>query len=333
MGFYVTGSECECREKTHPPSKNRVWDFFATSHTCAGQNVTFAQYPRPENEPTPTATASGARYCGYRFYSPGLGRWISKDPIVEVGGINLYIFSANQPINIVDPYGLWGTAIHRDAPRQWAEGLAYKPAAATAIGDRDEAVDGGTTSPYPIVGDQSYHFNRNSSGQDSRLQHFDEHFKKAKERCTWKSGFWGWFSSHDDPNGATDHFGKALHPRQDWVAHGDFGIRASLGVWVWHNYYSPQTTLGNNQARAEAVDNPQLDSDGLDGRPAGTAMHYLSDNKDYALFHAGTQRLNLTRSLTESALREFLGHIRANAKPCGKCREYFLQDNDPGRWR
>ena len=109
MGFYVTGSECECREKTHPPSKNRVWDFFATSHTCAGQNVTFAQYPRPENEPTPTATASGARYYGYRFYSPALGRWINRDPIEEQGGSGLYRFVRNDPVDVGDLLGLMGS--------------------------------------------------------------------------------------------------------------------------------------------------------------------------------------------------------------------------------
>ena len=119
MGFYVTGSAslprseagCERREKTHPPSKNRVWDFFATSHTCAGQNVTFAQYPRPENEPTPTATASGARYYGYRFYSPGLGRWIGRDPLGERGGLNIYSFAKNAPNLFLDYLGLADVSI------------------------------------------------------------------------------------------------------------------------------------------------------------------------------------------------------------------------------
>ena len=123
MGFYVTGSECERREKTHPPSKNRVWDFFATFHTCAGQNIASAQYPRPENEPTPTATASGARYYGYRFYSPQLGRWISRDPIEEEGGINVFAFVLNGPIDEIDPDGLsisdYFSRIKQWARQQW----------------------------------------------------------------------------------------------------------------------------------------------------------------------------------------------------------------------
>jgi len=32
---------------------------------------------------------TGLCYCGYRYYSPRLGRWISRDPIGEQGGLNL----------------------------------------------------------------------------------------------------------------------------------------------------------------------------------------------------------------------------------------------------
>ena len=45
-------------------------------------------------------------YFGYRFYDPNLQRWLNRDPIGEVGGINLYQFVGNDPINDVDPLGL-----------------------------------------------------------------------------------------------------------------------------------------------------------------------------------------------------------------------------------
>ncbi len=45
-------------------------------------------------------------YYGYRFYSPELGRWITRDPVEEEGGLNLYGFSQNDPVNKVDPLGL-----------------------------------------------------------------------------------------------------------------------------------------------------------------------------------------------------------------------------------
>ena len=45
-----------------------------------------------------------------RWYDPATGRWISKDPIGLSGGLNLYAFCGNDPVNCNDPYGLsaWG---------------------------------------------------------------------------------------------------------------------------------------------------------------------------------------------------------------------------------
>jgi hypothetical protein len=46
-------------------------------------------------------------YYGYRYYIPKLGRWLSRDPIGERGGNNLYGFVGNDGVNRVDAYGLW----------------------------------------------------------------------------------------------------------------------------------------------------------------------------------------------------------------------------------
>jgi RHS repeat-associated protein len=44
-------------------------------------------------------------YYGYRFYNPSTGRWPNRDPIGEKGGLNLYVFAHNTPINAFDPDG------------------------------------------------------------------------------------------------------------------------------------------------------------------------------------------------------------------------------------
>ena len=39
-------------------------------------------------------------------YDPNVGRWLSRDPIMEEGGVNLYGFVGNNPLNGVDRLGL-----------------------------------------------------------------------------------------------------------------------------------------------------------------------------------------------------------------------------------
>lgn len=53
----------------------------------------------------------------YRAYNPALGIWLSRDPIAENGGINLYAYVGNNPVNFWDPFGLaesFGGNIGRD---------------------------------------------------------------------------------------------------------------------------------------------------------------------------------------------------------------------------
>jgi RHS repeat-associated protein len=43
---------------------------------------------------------------GFRYYTPMLGRWPSRDPIGEAGGVNLYAFVGNNGICDLDALGL-----------------------------------------------------------------------------------------------------------------------------------------------------------------------------------------------------------------------------------
>src|SRR5437016_2502469 len=46
--------------------------------------------------------SSGLRVALYRAYDADLGRWVSRDPIAEGGGFNLYGYVSNNPVRFTD---------------------------------------------------------------------------------------------------------------------------------------------------------------------------------------------------------------------------------------
>lgn len=50
---------------------------------------------------------SGLHYNRFRYYSPAMGRYLSRDPLGLLAGMNFYRYAANSPINQADPLGLW----------------------------------------------------------------------------------------------------------------------------------------------------------------------------------------------------------------------------------
>jgi RHS repeat-associated protein len=54
----------------------------------------------------PRDPLTGLLYYGYRWYDPATGRWPSRDPIGERGGVNLYGFVGNDGANWSDLLGM-----------------------------------------------------------------------------------------------------------------------------------------------------------------------------------------------------------------------------------
>ena len=57
---------------------------------------------------------TGLHYNWNRYYDPGTGRYLTPDPIGLEGGINLFIYSQSNPINVIDLIGLKVKLCKRD---------------------------------------------------------------------------------------------------------------------------------------------------------------------------------------------------------------------------
>jgi RHS repeat-associated protein len=63
---------------------------------------------------------TGLHYNWHRYYDPSTGRYLTPDPIGLDGGINLYTYVKDDPVNYTDPWGLFqfGTRPLAGTPRQ-----------------------------------------------------------------------------------------------------------------------------------------------------------------------------------------------------------------------
>ncbi len=84
-----------------------------TSNRAHGTNPAAAQLPR---SPKTKAFEGVVMYYGYRFYDPETGRWPSRDPIAERGGVNLYGMVYNNTYGWIDVIGGWPSPLNPHRP-------------------------------------------------------------------------------------------------------------------------------------------------------------------------------------------------------------------------
>ncbi|MBK1830821.1 RHS repeat-associated core domain-containing protein [Verrucomicrobiaceae bacterium R5-34] len=81
------------------------YEYDAFGNTVVGTGTKVNDYDHRFST-KPHDAETGLYYYGYRYYDPVTGRWPSRDPIEERGGVNLYGFVENNGITRVDVLGL-----------------------------------------------------------------------------------------------------------------------------------------------------------------------------------------------------------------------------------
>lgn len=90
------------------------------------------------------------------FYNPNTGSWLSRDPIGEAGGENLYGFVGNEPVRTFDLYGLaFGNTIDG---KPWQQCVTCCCCAdSVTIGRIDTYQDGRMGHTFDLNAKLSYH--------------------------------------------------------------------------------------------------------------------------------------------------------------------------------
>jgi len=71
---------------------------------------------------------TGLYYYRARYYHPEIGRFLQIDPIGYLGGINLYTYCLNDPVNWIDPWGLKTYRCRRQIGRSTAVPISKRVA-------------------------------------------------------------------------------------------------------------------------------------------------------------------------------------------------------------
>jgi|GEM_PF-752730 len=148
---------------------------------------------------------TGLDYFGARYYSNGLGRFVSPDPLLTTlrpenpQTFNRYAYTLNNPVRYVDRNGLYEEDVHRDLTTVLALAAGFDSNAAAAIGAADQGVDTNPqTSPF--------------SGTQARK---DYHFTTPDRR----EQLWNAFEA----SGSENDLGIYMHAEQDSFSHEGFG--------------------------------------------------------------------------------------------------------------
>lgn len=165
--------------------------------------------------PRSTGTVEG-KYCANSY-------WLNRDPAGLSGGINLYAYVGNNPVNAVDPLGLWSSInwpaagfqpVHQIAIDH---ALSFLPAADRAILKAQQPIADQDQSPA----DQYTHAMRDGTANQSvadaeRMANNYVHARLNEARSDECAG------KHED---AMRELGLAIHTLQDSTSPSHIGFQ------------------------------------------------------------------------------------------------------------
>jgi RHS repeat-associated protein len=174
-----SGNVTEVTDLNGDPAATYRYDAFGNTLVSTGTYAASNRYRFSTKPLDGEVTNAQLYYYGYRYYDPVTGRWPSRDPIEEEGGINLYGFVGNDGVNKRDLLGL--ATVHVN------EGGEY----VTISGD--VSVSDCNGAPSLTKGDLNYSVGGSSLGADVQIDELEKpqlrdihSYWKRHDGCDWK---------------------------------------------------------------------------------------------------------------------------------------------------
>lgn len=180
-----------------------AYDAFGKTLTATGPA---AQLNRYRFSTKPMEEESGLVYYGYQYYDPVTGRWPSRDPIGELGGVNVYGMVGNRAIVIWDYLGLDGSSEETPCD-QYHVGETREVCEAKITDGLSPAISAGADEVFKKIGNRFgvpgqisvATFNAFKAGLQQATTTAGAtrafYFRKKAEVCT-KNGYWicSWYA-------------------------------------------------------------------------------------------------------------------------------------------
>lgn len=261
---------------------------------------------------------SGYTYLQARYYDPELGRFVSEDPALD--GSNWYVYCGNDPVNMIDPTGMWSGSVHEEMT-EWAYNklkkvLKHKKGALNQL-------KSGSTYPdrarsYKNVPDEKineYYKNGRWHGHDGYRIVMRDQLNKA--RGEWKKR---------DYNQAYFEIGKGLHTIQDFYAHnvifkGQQKTSRRVANGIFYMSRPGETTMYIASKHNEYINKKFIAACGTKIRN-GTSVHSVTADNPNAYFNGKTwvwtsvgsnKRYQDAKKASKNYLKQFMD-VRNNKK-------------------